>query len=66
VRAAADNLILLVLLQAGLGVLVVVTMVWLSLAALHQISALVLFAAALHFLYVLAPGEPLRVTSPTA
>ena len=54
-RVAANHAALLVVLQFALGVFTVITMVSLPFAVLHQVCALLLFGAALWWVYVLSP-----------
>jgi cytochrome c oxidase assembly protein subunit 15 len=56
-RSAAKHAMLLTVLQIALGVLTVVTMVSLPLAALHQVCALLLFGTALSWVYALGGGQ---------
>jgi heme a synthase len=56
-RSAAKHAMLLTVLQIALGVLTVVTMVSMPLAALHQICALLLFGTALSWVYALGAGQ---------
>jgi cytochrome c oxidase assembly protein subunit 15 len=53
VRIAGIHVVLIVVLQVVLGIFAVVTMVALHVAALHQITALALFGAALWLVYTL-------------
>lgn len=53
-RIAGIHAVVLTVLQIALGIFTVVSMVALPLAALHQISALALFAAALWWAYTLS------------
>ncbi len=52
-RLAAAHVVAFTLVQIGLGVLAVVSRVWLPLAALHQLGALAVLGATLWLLYVL-------------
>ena len=57
VRVAGIHIVIITALQIALGILTVVTMVPLALAAAHQIMALALFGSTLWLVYVLAPQQ---------
>ena len=62
-RASSNTLLGVMLLQIFLGILTLVSQVPLSLAALHQATAVALFASAVWHAYEVSRGEPLQAAA---